>query len=48
MTTPPAAPLARRTTVPGALAARYDLAGAHYASAFALPVPRAGALTAEQ
>ncbi|MFI0770221.1 DUF2867 domain-containing protein [Streptomyces sp. NPDC021218] len=48
MTTPPAAPRARRTTVPGALAARYDLAGAHYASAFALPVPRAGALTAEQ
>ncbi|MBU3864365.1 DUF2867 domain-containing protein [Streptomyces sp. 4503] len=48
MTTPPAAPRARRTAVPGALAARDDLADAHYASAFALPVPRAGSLTAEQ
>ncbi|AEM84713.1 DUF2867 domain-containing protein [Streptomyces violaceusniger] len=48
MTTPPATPRARRAAVPGALAARDDLTGAHYASAFALPVPRAGALTAEQ
>ncbi|SED56883.1 hypothetical protein [Streptomyces melanosporofaciens] len=48
MTTPPATPRARRVAVPRAPAARDDLADAHYASAFALPVPRAGALTAER